>query len=153
MELKEKAADFTLKGINKDGLEFEFKLSNYAGKPVVLFFYPGDFGSKCTLEARDFSDHFEKLADVVEVVGISMDDLDSHRDFMKKYDLKIPLLSDTEARVINAYGICEATDLEHKEFVRSTFLIDKDGKITAIWKDVNVNGHAEDVLLELKGCE
>lgn len=153
MELKEKAADFTLKGINKDGEEFEFTLSNYAGKPVVLFFYPGDFGSKCTLEAQDFSDHFANLSDVVEVAGISMDDLDSHREFIKKYDLKIPLLSDPDAFAVKSYGICEATDLEHKEFIRSTFLIDKEGKIAAMWKDVNVNGHAEDVLMELKGCE
>ena len=153
MELKEKAADFTLKGINKDGEEFEFKLSNYLGKPVVLFFYPGDFGSKCTLEAQDFSEHFKNLADVVEIAGISPDDSASHKEFMEKYDIKIPLLSDPEARIIKAYGICEATNIEDKEFIRSTFLIDKEGKIDSIWKDVNVNGHAEEVLMALKGCE
>lgn len=153
MELREKAADFTLKGINKDGKEFEFTLSNYIGKPVVLFFYAKDRGSKCTLEIEDFSDYFSNLSDVVEVAGISMDDLESHREFMETYDIKIPLLSDPDALVVSAYGICEATDLEHKEFVRSTFLIDKEGKIAAMWKDVEVNGHAEEVLMELRGCE
>ena len=153
MELKEKAADFSLTGINKDGEEFEFKLSNFLGKAVVLFFYPGDFGSKCTLEVQDFSEHFKNLSDMVAAAGISPDDLSTHREFMEKYEIKIPLLSDIDAKVIKTYGICEATDLEHKEFVRSTFLIDKEGKIDTIWKDVNVNGHAEEVLMALRGCE
>ena len=153
MMLKEKAADFKLKGINKDGQEFEFKLSNFKGKPIVLFFYPGDFGSKCTLEVQDFSEHFKNLSDIVEIAGISPDNTSVHKDFMEKYDIKIPLLSDIDVKVIKTYGLCEATDLENKEFIRSTFLIDKEGKIDSIWKDVNVNGHAEDVLMALKGCE
>lgn len=152
MEINEKAADFTLAGIDKHGNAIEFTLSQHLGKPIVLFFYPQDDTPNCTIEAIDFSDHFEKLNDIAHVVGISRDDLESHKNFHDKYDLEVTLLSDTKAEVHQMYGICEATDLEHKKMIRSTFLIDKDGKIATMWKDVDVNGHVEEVMQELKNC-
>lgn len=150
MELREKAADFSLNGIDKNGNEIEFKLSDHFGKAVILFFYPKDDTPNCTIEAGDFSDSFAPLDELALVVGISRDDIDSHKRFREKYDLKVTLLSDPEADVHNIYGICEATDLEHKKMIRSTFLIDKEGKIDTIWKDVDVHGHVEEVLQELK---
>lgn len=150
MGINEKAADFTLKGIDKNGQEIEFKLSDYKGKSVVLFFYPKDDIPSCTLEAADFSDNFQYLDEMVEVVGISPDDIDSHKEFQKKYDLKLTLLSDPEKEVEDMYGLVEATDLEHKENIAGTFLIDNEGKIFSIWKDTNLNGHVEEVLKELK---
>lgn len=153
MEINEKAADFTLTGIDKNGNKTEFTLSEHLGKPVVLFFYPHDDTPNCTIEAIDFSDNFGKLEGFAEVVGISRDDLDSHKKFHDKYDLEVTLLSDPEAEVHQQYGICEATDLEHKKMIRSTFLIDKDGKIATMWKDVEVPGHVEEVMQELKKCQ
>lgn len=150
MELKEKAADFTLSGIDKDGNEIEFKLSDYLGRNVILFFYPKDEMASCTLEAVDFSNSFEYLDNIAKVVGISSDSCKQHKEFQKKYDLKLTLLSDPEKKVENLYGLVEATDLEHKKNIAATYLIDKDGKIFSIWKDSNLDGHVEEVLQELK---
>lgn len=152
MEINEKAADFTLKGIDKNGNETEFTLSDHLGKIVVLFFYPKDDGANCTIEAIDFSDSFSKLSDFAIAVGISRDDIESHKKFHDKYDLEVTLLSDTDAQVHELYGICEATDLEHKKMIRSTFLVDREGVISAMWKEVEVPGHVEEVMKEIKNC-
>ncbi len=150
MQINEKAADFTLNGVDKNGNEIKFTLSDYFGKNVVLFFYPKDDMPGCTLEAADFSNNFEYLDELVEIVGISSDSIESHKNFQKKYDLKLTLLSDTEKKAENLYGLVEAINLERKENIAATFLIDKTGKIFSMWKDVDLNGHVEEVLQELK---
>lgn len=153
MEINEKAANFTLKGIDKNGNETEFTLSDNLGKVTVLFFYPHDDTPNCTIEAIDFSDSFSSLSDYAQVIGISRDGLESHKKFHDKYDLEVTLLSDPDAKVHHLYGVCEATDIEHKVMIRSTFLIDKEGKIATMWKDVEVPGHVEEVMKEIKNCK
>ena len=83
MQINEKAADFTLNGVDKNGNEIKFTLSDYFGKNVVLFFYPKDDMPGCTLEAADFSNNFEYLDELVEIVGISSDSIESHKNFQK----------------------------------------------------------------------
>ena len=150
IEINEKAEDFTLDGIDEEGNEKEFSLSDFEGKNVVLFFYPMDNTPGCTIEASDFSNIFHPLNKDVVVIGISRDDIDSHKKFQDNYDLEFILLSDPESKVHEEYGVIEATDLEHKKMIRSTFLIDKSGIVRNIWKEVDVNGHAEEVMKALK---
>lgn len=149
IEINKKAQDFVLDGIDSDGDERKFKLSDYLGRYVVLYFYPKDDTAGCTVEAVDFSDHFGHLADTVVVLGVSRDDIKSHKEFQEKYDIDIALLSDSDCEVHSQYGVLQAENLEDKKVVRSTFLIDKEGIVRYIWKDVKVTGHAEDVLKAL----
>lgn len=146
----DKAPDFNLKGLDKDGNEKDFKLDDFKGKNLVLYFYPMDDTPACTIEANDFNDDLSPLEDVVEVVGVSRDDLESHKKFKEKYGLEFVLLSDPDETMHKAYEVIDETDPEHKIVNRSTFLIDKDGNIKKIWQKVAVNGHVEEVLKELK---
>lgn len=150
MENGDKAPDFNAKGLDKEGNEKEFTLEDFKGKNLVLYFYPMDDTPACTIEANDFNDDLTPLKEVVEVVGVSRDDLDSHKDFKEKYGLEFVLLSDLDETMHKAYGVVDETDLEHKIVNRSTFLIDKDGNIKKIWRKVAVDGHVEEILKELK---
>lgn len=132
-------------------------LEDFAGKWVVLYFYPKDNTSGCTMEATYFTralDDFEKLNAVI--LGVSPDSTESHCKFADRHQLKITLLSDGEHRVLEQYGVWQKKSMYGKEFwgvVRSTFLIDPDGKIRSIWRKVKVAGHVEEVrnrLVELK---
>lgn len=147
METGDKAIDFTLMGLDKDGEEKEYSLADFSGKNLVLYFYPKDDTPACTIEANDFNDDLTKLSETVQVVGVSRDGLDSHKKFMDKYGLEFVLLSDPDGKVHEAYGTLD--DSEHKHVIRSTFLIDKEGTVQKIWSKVAVNGHVEDVLKEL----
>lgn len=153
IEINKKAEDFTLNGIDSDGDERKFKLSDFKGKYVVLYFYPKDNTAGCTVEAVDFSDHFGHLSDKVSVLGISRDSIESHKDFQEKYDIDISLLSDPDGKVHHQYGVIQAENIEDKKVIRSTFLIDKEGIVQYIWKDVKVSGHSEDVLKALMCLE
>ena len=126
------------------------KLSDMAGKPVVLYFYPADDTPGCTAEAIDFSalkGEFDK-SDVV-VVGISPDSVAKHEKFRKKYKLAHDLAADEGQSVLNAYGVWGEKTLFGRKYmgvVRTTFLIGRDGKIARIWDKVRVKGHAREVL-------
>lgn len=150
METGEKAIDFKLMGIDKDGEEKEFTLDDFAGKNLVLYFYPMDDTPVCTIEANDFNDDLAILSSTVEVVGVSRDNLDSHKDFKGKYGLNFVLLSDPEGKMHEDYEALDDIDPEHKHTIRTTFLIDKDGIVRKIWRKVAINGHVEEVLKELK---
>jgi len=127
-----------------------FKLLDFKGKGVVLYFYPKDDTSGCTLEAKDFSSFaadFRKAG--VEVVGLSPDSVESHRKFTRKYNLAVRLAADEDKAVANAYGVWVEKSMYGRKFMgveRSTFLIDKTGRIARIWRKVKVPGHAEEVL-------
>ena len=149
IEINKKAEDFTLQGVDSDGDEREFRLSDFMGRYVVLYFSPQDDTAGCTVEAVDFSDHFGHLTDTVVVLGVSRDSLASHKNFQEKYDIDIPLLSDPDGKVHYQYGVIQAENIEDKKVIRSTFLIDKEGIVQYMWKDVKVTGHAEDVLKAL----
>ena len=146
----EKAPDFCL----PDYQGKKHSLKDFRGKWVVLYFYPKDNTSGCTREAKEFTDakdEFEKLNAVI--IGISKDSPKSHEKFINKHNLNILLLSDEEHSVIEAYGAWGKKKRYGKEYfgtVRSTFLIDPEGRIVKVWKNVRVNGHVDDVLKTLK---
>ncbi len=126
------------------------------GKNVVLYFYPKDDTPGCTIEAQDFSSkikEFEKYDTIV--LGISKDDTKSHCKFIEKYKLSINLLSD-DGEVCEKYGVLKEKSMFGKKYFgidRSTFLIDKKGKIADIWHSVKVNGHVKEVLSRLSTSE
>ncbi len=150
VEVGQKAPDFCLP--NQD--EVEICLKDLKGKWVVLYFYPKDNTPGCTTEAIDFTKHleeFEKLGAVI--LGVSPQGCASHKRFIEKKGLAITLLCDEEARVLKTYGAWGKKKLYGKEYegvIRSTFLIDPDGNIAAIWPKVRVKGHVEAVLEKLK---
>lgn len=125
-------------------------LSSFKGKPVVVYFYPKDNTSGCTTEATAFTelaDAFEK-ADAV-VIGISPDSVKSHDKFVAKHNLSIILGSDEEKSTLEAYQVWKEKSMYGKTYMgveRTTYLIDRDGKIAAVWPKVKVAGHAEAVL-------
>lgn len=145
------APDFTLAA--DDGKKI--KLSALKGKPVVVYFYPKDDTPGCTREAcafRDRKKELEKLGAVV--LGISPDDAASHAKFRDKFDLNFPLLADIDHKVAEKYGAWREKNMYGKKSMgiqRSTFLIDKGGKIAKVWKKVSVDGHDEQVLEALQG--
>lgn len=142
----DKAPDFDLPTESGDGV----KLSRLKDKPVVLYFYPKDDTSGCTMEAKDFSrlaSDFRKAG--VEVIGVSPDSVESHRKFHKKYDLAVRLAADADKEVANAYGVWAEKSMYGRKYMgveRSTFLIGKQGRIARSWRKVKVPGHAEEVL-------
>ncbi|MHB2265356.1 peroxiredoxin [Aliihoeflea sp. PC F10.4] len=145
------APDFSLPG---DGGS-TITLSGLAGKPVVVFFYPKDDTSGCTAEAVAFTGlkhEFEKAG--VALVGMSPDSAKKHDKFKAKHDLTIPLASDEEKTTLAAYGVWVEKSMYGKKYMgveRSTFLIDKDGRISQIWRKVKVPGHVDEVLSAAKG--
>ena len=124
-------------------------LDQFRGKWVVLYFYPKDNTPGCTIEAMQFNAAVQEFADLgAQVIGISGDSGESHRNFAEKYNLTILLLSDTEHSVIGQYGSWKPMKMFGKEFLgtkRDTFLIDPDGTIVRVWRDVNPKGHAAEV--------
>jgi len=129
-------------------------LSSFKGRDFVLYFYPKDDTSGCTMEACSFTENikaFEKLG--VDIVGISKDSILSHQKFKKKYNLIFPLLSDTDGKICEAYETWIEKSMYGKKYMgidRSTFLIGANGKIKAIWRKVKVAGHVEEVLAAIK---
>ena len=149
VEEGEAAPDFTVSA--DDGRQV--KLSDFRGKPVVLYFYPKDDTPGCTKEACAFRDRTPELqAKGAVVLGISPDDVASHGKFRDKYSLNFPLLADTGHAVAERYGAWREKNMYGKISMgiqRSTFVIDGDGKVRKVWKRVSVDGHDEQVLAAL----
>jgi len=126
------------------------RLSDYKGKHVVLYFYPKDMTPGCTTEACDFRDktsEFEHLNAVI--LGISPDPVERHAKFIEKYGLPFMLLADEDHQVAELYDVWKLKKNFGKEYMgieRSTFLIDKEGKLAKEWRKVKVAGHVEEVL-------
>lgn len=140
-----------LQGIDKDGASKEFTLADFAGKKVVLYFYPKDDTPVCTEEAKSFRDNIEKLSKYAVVVGVSADDTKSHEDFMKKYHLNFPLLADVEQKLSEKFEVLKDKITDGKRAIeRSTFVIDEKGKIEKAWRDIDINGHVEEILNFIK---
>ena len=141
-----KALNFTLPSTSK----VKYNLKDSIGKFVVLYFYPKDDTPGCTIETNDFNkllSKFKKLE--CEVYGISKDSLKSHDKFRDKYKIKFNLLADEELTVLKKYKVWGKKKFMGREFmgiIRTTFLIDKKGKIIKIWENVKVKDHAKDVL-------
>jgi thioredoxin-dependent peroxiredoxin len=125
-------------------------LDSLAGKQVVLYFYPKDDTSGCTLEAQAFNalrNRFEEAGAVV--IGVSPDGVKSHEKFQAKYDLGFPLIADEEKSMLQAYGVWVEKSMYGRKYMgveRTTVLIDANGRIARIWPKVKVPGHAEEVL-------
>lgn len=130
--------------------EGRHKLSQYKGKMnVVLYFYPRDDTPGCTTEACGFRDQLETFssADTV-VLGVSTDTVESHKKFAEKFSLPFPLLADVDHSIAEKYGVWVEKNMYGKKSMgiqRATFLIDKSGKIAAVWPKVKVDGHVAEV--------
>ncbi|MCO6474580.1 MAG: thioredoxin-dependent thiol peroxidase [Melioribacteraceae bacterium] len=150
LKVGQKAPQFTLP--NQDGNKISLK--DYLGKVVVLYFYPKDMTSGCTKEACDFRDEFPNFKKLkAEVIGISKDSVKSHQKFIEKNNLPFTLLSDEEKKVLEKYDVWKEKSMYGKKYMgieRTTFLIDENGKIIKIYPKVKVNGHAENILKDLK---
>ena len=130
------------------------RFADYAGRWLVLYFYPKDNTPGCTTEGIDFNALLPKLRKAgAEVLGISRDSQKSHANFCGKYAFKFDLISDTDEVVCKAFDVIKEKNMYGKKvlgIVRSTFLIDPDGVIRELWRPVKVPGHAEAVLTALK---
>lgn len=144
------APDFTL----QDERGKLVSLSDFRGSFVVLYFYPKDMTAGCTLEAQEFRDHAYEIGDLEAVVlGVSADSVASHKDFCDNQNLNFTLLSDPQAEVCKAYDVWRekamfGTRVEGIE--RTTFIIDKEGKVRYVFDKVKPAGHAEKVLGEIR---
>ena len=141
------APDFTM----RDAKGNVFRLSDLKGKKnAVVYFYPRDFTPGCTTEAAEFSKDYGKFADAgIEIVGISPDSEDSHDKFREKMGIPYPLVSDTEKDVAKSYGVFGKKTFMGREFMgvkRSTFLVDKSGKVIKAFDKVKPAGHSKEVL-------
>jgi peroxiredoxin Q/BCP len=141
-----KAPAFTL----RDQRHKVHSLADYAGRPLVLYFYPKDDTPGCTKEACAFRDNLPKFkTGKAAVLGISILDEDSKARFAEKYDLTFPLLADADHQVAEKYGAWQQRSLYGRKFMgvaRTTYLIDAGGKVARRWDHVKVDGHAEEVL-------
>lgn len=141
------AAAPTFSLVNNEGKQVS--LNDYKGKWVVLYFYPKDFTSGCTLEARNFQKDLAKYdAANAVILGVSVDTAESHKEFCTKEGLNFKLLSDPEAKVSTDYGsVMEYNGA--KLSARNTFIIDPQGKIARVFEKVKVGGHSDEVLAAL----
>jgi peroxiredoxin Q/BCP len=150
LDIGDKAPDLSLP--DQDGRPVSLK--SFRGKQVVLYFYPKDDTPGCTKEACDFRDvESQILRSGAVILGVSMDGKESHQKFIKKYGLPFPLLSDEDAAVSRVYGVYKQKNMYGKKYwgiERSTFVIDPEGRLKAIFRKVKVDGHADEVLTALK---
>lgn len=153
LKIGEQAPDFNLQ--DKDGNVN--KLSDYKGMWVVLYFYPKDNTKGCTLEAKEFTDAVKEYSNLnAEIIGISPDSTNSHAKFIEKQNLQILLLSDPEHKVLEDYDVWQLKKMYGREYygvVRSTFLINPEGKIAHIWMKVKVSGHVQEVKSRLEDLQ
>ena len=145
-----KASNFTLQSTNQTN----FSLKDALGKYVVLYFYPKDDTPGCTIETNDFNKLLSKFKKLdCEIYGISKDSIKSHHKFRDKYKIKFDLLADEEIKVLKKYKVWGKKKFMGREFmgiIRSTYLIDKKGKILKVWDNVKVKDHAKEVLETLQ---
>ena len=153
----DKVPNFCLQGIDEQGKEREFCFDEFRGKKVILYFYPKDNTPGCTQEACDFRDNLNLLKELgYVVIGVSPDSINSHKKFKEKYNLNFILLSDPDKKVaemFGAYGEKKAYGKVTKGIIRSTFLIDEEGRIVKEWRNVKAKGHVAKVIETLKNLE
>jgi peroxiredoxin Q/BCP len=138
----QQAPDFTLP--SQEGSTVSLK--QFHGKWVVLYFYPKDMTQGCTIEAHNFQQDLPKYDKAnAAIVGVSVDSVDSHKEFCTKESLTFKLLADTDKKVVDAYGSLNPRGMAS----RNTFLIDPSGKVAKVWTGVNPSKHSEEVLAAL----
>ena len=150
LKINSKAPVFGLPSTSKE----DYLLNNSTGKYVVIYFYPKDDTPGCTVEANDFNKLLSKFNKLdCEIYGVSKDNIKSHDKFREKYKIKFDLLSDEETKIHKKYNVWGKKKFMGREFlgtIRTTFLIDKKGKILKTWENVKVKDHAKEVLETLK---
>jgi peroxiredoxin Q/BCP len=141
----DKAPDFS--GINQDGKEI--KLSDFAGKKLILYFYPKDDTPGCTAESCNLNDNYNLwLEKGFEVVGVSADSVESHQKFRNKFGLKFDLIADTEKEILQAYGAWGEKSMFGKKYMgvlRTTFVIDANGIIQQVFENVKTKDHSNQI--------
>ena len=139
------------KGVTSDG---PIALKDLLGSHTVLYFYPKDDTPGCTKEACAFRDNLPKFKEInAKIYGVSKDDSKSHDKFVKKYELPFTLISDSDGSICDSFGVWGEKSMYGKKYMgieRATYLIDKNGIIRNIWRNVKVDDHAEDVLNSVK---
>ena len=144
------APDFELQATDNK----TFRLSEYLGKNIVIYFYPKDDTPGCTDESQQFRELYQEFSDLdCEVVGISRDSIKSHESFKEKFSLPFDLLSDSDETVCELYGVMKMKNMYGKQvrgIERSTFVVDQEGILRKEWRGVKVPGHAEEVLSFVK---
>ncbi|MCX8501584.1 MAG: thioredoxin-dependent thiol peroxidase [Alphaproteobacteria bacterium] len=154
LEVGSKAPDFTLTLVDTAGDERRVALKDFAGRTLVLYFYPKDDTSGCTAEACQFRDSLPDFSSLsVDIIGVSRDSAKSHAKFISKYDLNFPLGSDETGTVTEAYGVWVEKSMYGRKYMgieRTTVLIDGTGIVRQIWSKVKVPGHAAAVLSAIK---
>jgi peroxiredoxin Q/BCP len=127
-----------------------FRLADHRGHPVVLYFYPKDDTPGCTTEGANFRDLYDEFTERgIVVAGVSRDSIKSHEAFKTKMEFPFPLLSDSDEKLCNAFGVIKMKNMYGRKvrgIERSTFLIGADGKLVREWRKVKVDGHAGEVL-------
>lgn len=138
--------------LGKDEQGREIRLSDYAGRKIILYFYPKDNTSGCTAEACSLRDHYEELRSRgYEVVGVSVDSEKSHQNFIARHQLPFRLVADVEKRLVEEFGVWAEKSMYGRKYMgtlRSTFIIDTDGTITHVFgpKAIKTKTHAEQLL-------
>ena len=149
LAIGEKAPYFTLP--SDEGRDIS--LHDYEGQKVILYFYPKDNTSGCTLEAKAFRDHLEDFKKLgYAVLGVSRDSIKKHCNFRDKNELNFPLLSDEEEKVVNLYGVLKEKSMYGRKYMgieRSTFIIDEKGNLVKEYRKVKAASHVNDLLKDL----
>lgn len=144
--------NFKLQGLDVDGSEKTFSLSDFKGKKIVLYFYPKDSTPGCTREAVDFRDNMDKLSEKAVVIGVSPDNISSHLKFRQNQKINFIMLSDPEHLLINAFEVWGEKSMYGRTYfgvIRSTFILGENGFLLRRWRNVKVKGHVEEVLANL----
>ncbi|MEO6845841.1 MAG: thioredoxin-dependent thiol peroxidase [Chthoniobacterales bacterium] len=158
LQLSDKAPEFTAVAVGgKYGDGQSISLRDFHGKMVVLYFYPKNDTPGCTTQACALRDKWQHFTDSgAEVFGISINTPESHKDFIKKYDLPFALISDPDHKIIESFGLWVEKSLYGKKYMgteRSTYVISPDGRIKSIFQRVKPDDHAEQVLEDLRKFE
>lgn len=146
-------SDIKLQGLDAEGIEKEISLNDFKGQKVILYFYPKDNTSGCTQEACDFRDNINRLTSYATVIGVSPDSIKSHKSFKEKQSLNFILLSDPEHKLAEDFEVWKEKSMYGRKYMgieRSTFILNKNGKIEKEWRKVKVKGHVDEVIEYLK---
>ena len=136
-------------GIDANGIEKEFSLDDFRGNKIILYFYPKDNTSGCTQEACDFRDNLNRLNKYGTVIGVSPNDIKSHKKFKEKQHLNFILLSDTEHKLAESFNVWVEKSMYGRKYMgieRSTFIINEKGEIEKEWRKVKVKGHVDEII-------
>jgi len=143
LEAGQMAPDFEAQDQNGNTI----RLSDYKGKRVALYFYPKDDTPGCTAQACNLRDNYDSLLSKgIQVIGVSIDSVASHKKFADKYNLPFPLVADSEQKIVEAYGVWREKNMYGKKYmgtVRETFMIDAEGKLEKVIAKVKTDAHAE----------